>query len=90
MINRNSLIFGILSGLITTPIFFGLIYSVNLAVSHFVPKVQMLPLNDMMFVAVALNIIPIRYCFTKEGFAKTGQGILLVTAVLIVAVMLIR
>ena len=90
MMNRNSFLLGLLSGLITTPLFFGLIYSVNLAVSHFIPKVQMLTLHDLMFVAVALNIIPIRYCLTREGFAKTGQGILLVTAILIVTVMLIR
>ena len=90
MINRNSFIIGLFTGLITTPLFFGVLYFVNLAVSHFMTKVQMLPLHDMMFVAVALNIIPVRYCFTREGFAKTGQGILLVTAVLIVAVMLIR
>ena len=90
MINKNSFIFGLLAGMITTPLFFGLIYAVNLAVSHTMSRVQMLSLHDMMFVAVALNIIPIRYCFTRQDYAKTGQGLLLVTAVFIVVVMLIR
>ena len=90
MDKKNSIFLGIIFGLIAPCLFLGLVYSLNLVISRWMQNVPMLSLHDMMFVSVALNVIPVRYCFIKEGLEKTGKGMLIPTVVLILIVMFIR
>ena len=86
MINKNSYLFGILLGIIIPVILLGILYGLNWLAGLISHGTAMLSLHKMMFVSVALNILPIRYFFVNKGSEKTGKGILIITVVLIIIV----
>jgi hypothetical protein len=88
MLKKNSYLLGILIGVVTPLLLFGILYGLNLMTGIFSTSLVMLPPKKMLFVCTALNIIPIRYYFTHKDLGKTGQGILFVTVFLIFMVLL--
>jgi hypothetical protein len=88
MFKKNSFLVGILAGLLIPCVFYGILLGLNLLTTLFFQSVSMLPLNKMLFVCAALNILPIRYCFVHENLEKTGQGVLLITVFLVLIITL--
>jgi hypothetical protein len=88
MFNKNSYLVGILAGLLVPVVFYGILFGLNMLTTLLFHSVSMLPLNKMLFVCAALNILPIRYCFVHEDLQKTGQGVLLITVFLVLIITL--
>jgi hypothetical protein len=86
MLKKNSFLLGLLFGVAIPALlslaFLGIDWLVKAtwgASSHF-------SLKNILFVSIALNIVPIRYFLMKEDLSRTGKGILLVTVISIVLV----
>jgi hypothetical protein len=88
MFNKNSYLTGIIAGLLIPCVFYGVLFGLNALTILFFQSAGMLPLKKMLFVCVALNILPIRYCFVHEDLGKTGQGVLLLTVFMILIITL--
>ena len=88
MLRRNSFWLGLLIGLVFPSILFGILYSLNYYTKLFEHPPVMLPIQKMMFVCSALNILPMRYYFKNGDLEKTGQGILFITVFLVVMIIL--
>jgi hypothetical protein len=88
MFKKNSYLTGVLAGLLIPCVFYVVLYGLNALTNLLFHSVSMLPLNKMLFVCAALNILPIRYCFVSEDLQKTGQGVLLVTVFLVLIITL--
>jgi hypothetical protein len=86
MIKKNSYLFGIFLGIIVPAIIFGILYGLNMLTGVFSHSIAYLPINKMMFVSIALNILPMRYYIVKKDLENTGKGILIITLVLILIV----
>lgn len=80
MLKRDNLAFGILLGLVLPGLFYGLLRIAAIFIKTgtdwwtrpFEP-------DRMIILALAINLLPIRIYFVKYRFEKTGQGVLLVT-----------
>ena len=86
MLKKNSFWLGLLIGILFPLVLFGALYFLNFYTQVFEHPPVLLPLQKMMFVSSALNILPIRYCFVKKGLEKTGQGVLFITVFLVVMI----
>ena len=67
-------------------VLFGLFYGLNVLTGILFHGAIMLSLHKMMFVSIALNILPMRYFLVHKDIENTGKGILLITLVLILIV----
>jgi hypothetical protein len=88
MLKKDSILLGMLAGILMPLALYGIFYGVNYFTHVFGHPPVVLSDQKMMFVSSALNIVPIRYCFKNEGHAKTGQGILVVTVLLVFIIFL--
>jgi hypothetical protein len=86
MLEKNSFWLGIGIGLLFPAILFGLLFLVNLLTGIFSHPPVLLSFNKLMFISLALNILPIRYYFIHGNVENTGKGILVTTVVLIILV----
>ncbi|MCX6251081.1 MAG: hypothetical protein NTX61_10055 [Bacteroidetes bacterium] len=89
MFKRNSYIVGIVFGIILPGIIFGFLFGINAITGVFSHPPVLLPLNKMLFVSTALNIIPMRYYFIHGGVEDTGKGILIITVIMIILITLV-
>ena len=88
MFKKNSYWLGLIIGLVLPSILFGILYGLNHFTGLFDHPPVVLPVQKMMFVSSALNIIPFRYYFKHGGLEKTGQGILFITVVLVLMIII--
>jgi len=86
MIKKNSYILGIAMGIIIPVILFAVIYGINYLTGIIFHLAAMLSIHKMMFVSIALNILPMRYYLMNREIENTGKGILLITLILIIIV----
>lgn len=81
LINRDSLIFGVLLGILLPVLSYALLYLIDLLVyssfhSHIVAR-----MNYLFLLSIVVNLFPIRYYFVNLKYDKTGRGVLLVTLI---------
>jgi hypothetical protein len=89
MLKKDSYWFGILIGILIPSVIFGFLYGLNLLTGVFSGSLITLSVNKLLFLSIALNIVPFRYFFVKENVEKTGKGILAITVVSIILVTLL-
>jgi hypothetical protein len=83
MLKKDSLWLGMAIGLAGPLALLGIIFLVRLIIGPF-------SMSKVLFVCVALNIVPIRYYFITAQLERTGKGILAMTVVLIILVTMFR
>jgi hypothetical protein len=83
---KNSYLFGMLLGIIIPVLLFGVLYGLNTVTGIFSNATVMLSVHKMMFVSIALNILPMRYYLVHQEVENTGKGILIITLILILIV----
>jgi hypothetical protein len=83
---KNSYLFGILLGIVIPVLLFGILYGLNTMTGAFSHGTVMLSVHKMMFVSIALNILPMRYYIIRKEVENTGKGILIITLILIIIV----
>ena len=88
MLKKDSYWLGFLIGILMPSILFSILYALNYYTKIFEHPPVVLPVKKMLFVSVALNILPIRYYFKNVSLGKTGQGILFITVFLIFMIIL--
>jgi hypothetical protein len=86
MVNRNSYVIGILLGIVIPAVLFGILLGLNYLAGILFHGSIMLSQHKMMFVSIALNILPMRYFFVKKEHENTAKGILIITLVLLLIV----
>ncbi len=80
---RNSIGFGVILGLLTPVVFFGLFKLIALLTKNFNQfNLQMIQDSTVQLVAIFSNMFALRYYLVKLKADKTGRGILLITFVL--------
>jgi hypothetical protein len=82
----NSFWWGMFLGILFPAIVFGILFAITKFTGFSAQFPAALTQFKQMFVSVALNIIPLRFFFVKEGFDKTARGMLLVTVILIIVI----
>ena len=88
MFKKDNFLIGIVIGIIFPVVCFGILYGLRFFLGTFIQSVQMFSTVKLMFVSVALNVLPVRYFYVARELPKTAQGTLLITVVLIVTVVL--
>ena len=88
MFSKNSFWLGLLFGCLFPALLFGFLFGLNHYLHLFDDPPVQLSTQKMMFVAAALNIIPIRYFFRNMGNHKTGAGMLAITVFLVFMIFL--
>lgn len=86
---KNSYWIGLLAGIIFPAFFFGILYGLNVMINSVIHAVPVLPVQKMMFISAALNVLPFRYLFVKQKQDKTGGGMLIITVILVIMVMVL-
>ena len=86
MIKKNSYIVGIAVGIIIPVILFAVLYGINFLTGIIFQTTILLSIHKMMFVSIALNILPMRYYLMNKEVENTGKGILIITLILIIIV----
>lgn len=80
---RDSIVFGVILGLIAPIIIFGLFKLIALLTKTFNQfSLQMIQDSTVQLVAIFSNMFALRYYLVKLKADKTGRGILLITFVL--------
>ena len=86
MFKKDFFWLGLLIGFVLPLALFGVLYLLDMVsgvLSH--PPLE-LTFKKLLFVSIALNILPIRYYFTNGGMENTGKGLLFITIVMILTV----
>jgi hypothetical protein len=86
MIKKNSYLLGIALGIIIPVILFGILFGLNAVTGIFSHGTITLSIHKMMFVSIALNILPMRYYFISKELENTAKGLLIITLILILIV----
>jgi hypothetical protein len=90
MLKKNNMALGVLVGLVLPCLVFGFLWLISLLVKAEGAWAQPFQTRNMMLLAVALNLIPMRIYLVNYKFDKTGRGILLVTFLLMAAFFIYR
>ena len=86
---KNSYLAGLLAGLLFPAFFFGILYGLNVMIGSVIHSIPVLPVQKMLFISAALNILPFRYLFVKLKLDKTGGGMLVITVIIVIMIMLV-
>ncbi len=86
MYKKDAFWFGLLIGFVLPVALFGVLYLLDMVSGVLSRPPLELTFKKLLFVCIALNILPIRYYFTKGGTENTGKGLLFITLVLILTV----
>jgi len=81
MFKKNSYILGILLGVGSPAVTFGILYLLHLLAVLALGKEELLKLSSILLISLVINLVVLRYYFVKLKFDKTGRGVLLVTFV---------
>lgn len=85
MLKRDNIALGILVGLVLPGLFYGLLSLVAMIVETGSVWARPLESDNMLLLALVINVIPIRIYFVSYRFDKTGRGVLLVTFLIMIA-----
>lgn len=83
MLKRDSFQLGTFIGVLVPLAFFGLLYVINLLIESLFMMKDVIRINTLQLVSIAMNALVLRYYLVKLKFDKTGRGILLITFVYI-------
>jgi hypothetical protein len=90
MLKKDNIAFGVLIGLVLPILVFGLLWFISLLVKVEGAWARPFQKDNMMLLAVMLNLIPMRIYMVRYKLDKTGRGLLLITFVLIVVYFISR
>lgn len=90
MLKRDNIVFGALVGLVLPVLIYGILWFISQLVKAEGIWAQPFQPENMILLAVILNLIPMRIYLVKYKYDKTGRGVLLVTFVLVVAYFIYR
>ncbi len=80
MLKKNSMVFGIILGLVIPVIAFGLFYGVNILIAKFFTHGRSIfTLATLVVISIFVNVLAFRYYMLKLKMDLTGRGILLAT-----------
>jgi len=86
MPEKNSFWFGLLFGFLFPSLIFIFLFGIDKLTGVFSHPPASLPLEKMLFVSAALNILPVRYYFVHEEMRETAKGLLFITLVQVLVV----
>jgi len=84
MYKKDAVWFGVVIGLLAPPLFYGLLFLINLAIIEVFYEHYAIRPKTMALLSIFINLLPIRVYFVNWKLDKTGRGILLVTFVLMI------
>lgn len=84
LMKKDSNLVGILVGLLLPVIFFGILFFLNVMIVQLFDLDMFMRDATMKLLAIAINVLPIRYYFVKLKYDQSGRGVLLVTFVYVV------
>lgn len=90
MLKKDNFAFGALIGLVLPAIIYGLLWFISMLVKTEGVWARPFKPENMMLLAVMLNLIPMRIYMVKYKFEKTGRGILLITFLLMIGYFIYR
>jgi hypothetical protein len=91
MLKKDSVVFGILIGLLVPAVLFGILLGIDSLTGHSLTGSSLgFSVKKMMFVCCALNILPIRYYFVNSDGGNTGKGILVITVIEILFITILK
>jgi hypothetical protein len=82
MLKRDSILFGILIGILIPIVAFGLIQLINIGLENIYSRAHTIQLKTAVLISVAVNLVPMRIYFVNLKMDKTGRGLLIVIFVL--------
>ncbi|HPT04468.1 MAG TPA: hypothetical protein PLG86_04965, partial [Bacteroidales bacterium] len=80
----DSYIFGILTGVAIPALSFAVIYGIKYLIEQLFRINSNLPFASILLLSIIGNLLLIRYFLVNHKFEKSGRGIVLITAVLVV------
>jgi hypothetical protein len=83
MLKRDNVAFGVLIGLVLPILVYGLLWFISLLVKVEGVWARPFQKENMMLLAVMLNLIPMRIYMVRYKLDKTGRGLLLITFILV-------
>lgn len=84
MLNKDSVLLGILIGLVLPPAFFGLLYVVSLLIDPISSWGRFVSVHNLMLASIFINLLPLRYYLVSLKKDRTGRAILMVTFLMMV------
>ena len=88
MFKKDNFLVGIVAGIIVPVACFGILFGIKYLLGTFFQIAHEYSVTKLMFVSVALNVLPVRYFYVAKNLPKIAMGVLLITVVLIVTVVL--
>jgi hypothetical protein len=90
MLKKDNMAFGVLIGLVLPTLVYGLLWFISLLVKAEGVWARPFQPENMMLLSVMLNLIPMRIYLVRYKFSKTGQGVLLITFLLVIGYFIYR
>ena len=90
MFDRDSLWFGILTGIVMPLLLYGLLFLLWLLFSDLFAHPEDVNLALLQIISPVINLFFIRYYFVTKKYDDTGRGILLVTFIYVIAFFVIN
>jgi hypothetical protein len=78
---KDNFILGMAIGLLVPVLCFAIILGIENQIMSGLPGKPEVPMNIMVFIAIATNLLPFRFYMINKKLDKTGRGILLATFV---------
>lgn len=86
MFKKDAFWFGLLVGLVLPLLLAGILFLIDMMSGILAKPPLDMTVKKLLFVCIALNILPIRYYFIKEHMENTAKGLLFITVVMILTV----
>lgn len=90
MFNRNSLLFGVLIGILMPLMVYGLLYGGLLLYQQLSGTIPNFDETLLQLASPVINLFFIRYYFVTKKYDDTGRGLLLVTFIYVIAYFVIN
>lgn len=84
MLNRDSIGFGVVIGIVLPAIIYGILYLINLFLVSAFSEAMMIRHETQILISIFTNLLPVRIYFVNLKYDKTGRGILLVTFLMMI------
>lgn len=82
MLNRDSILLGLVIGLVLPPAFFGILFLASSLVDPISSWGRFVSVHNLMLVSIFINLVPLRFYLVTLKKDRTGRAILLVTFIM--------
>ena len=90
MLKKNNIAFGVLIGLVLPVLVYGFLWMISMLINFEGAWARPFQPENMILLSVILNLIPMRIYLVRFKLDKTGQGVLLITFLLVAAYFIYR